>query len=129
MKQIRYMAPEVGLTLGYSLPSDVYSFGILLWEICALEKPFAHITCSDEFDRSVFEEGERPVTDDCWPETMTKLMNNCWRANPSDRPTMLEVKSNLFHAIPSKQVGGKRSPIKTSRPRMSRARGLSFSAW
>jgi serine/threonine protein kinase len=35
----RYMAPEVGLEMGYCFTADVHSFGILLWRICALKKP------------------------------------------------------------------------------------------
>ncbi|KAL3779661.1 hypothetical protein HJC23_006817 [Cyclotella cryptica] len=40
---LRYMAPEVGLYLGYGREVDVYSFGIMLWEVCALRKPFSSI--------------------------------------------------------------------------------------
>jgi serine/threonine protein kinase len=36
----RYTAPEVGLEMGYCFTADVHSFGILLWQICALKKPF-----------------------------------------------------------------------------------------
>lgn len=38
----RYMAPEVMQCLGYTLKVDVYSFGILLYELCTLELPFAN---------------------------------------------------------------------------------------
>ena len=38
----RYMSPEIGLSLGYGLEVDVYSFGVLLWEMCALKVPFIH---------------------------------------------------------------------------------------
>jgi len=37
----RYMAPEVMKGEGYTLKVDVYSFGILLFELCSLEVPFA----------------------------------------------------------------------------------------
>merc|ERR1712125_118334 len=37
---VRYMSPEVWLARGYSTPADVYSFGVLAWELCALKKPF-----------------------------------------------------------------------------------------
>jgi hypothetical protein len=36
----------------------MYSFGIFLWELCALAKPFASITSSTEFERAVFVGGE-----------------------------------------------------------------------
>ena len=37
----RYMAPEVGNGEIYDRSADIYSFGILLWEICTLQKPFS----------------------------------------------------------------------------------------
>ena len=39
-----YMAPEVAKGWAYDKTVDVYSFGILLWEICALERPFSQYT-------------------------------------------------------------------------------------
>eukprot|EP00568_Trieres_chinensis_P009063 CAMPEP_0183314746 /NCGR_PEP_ID=MMETSP0160_2-20130417/49439_1 /TAXON_ID=2839 ORGANISM="Odontella Sinensis, Strain Grunow 1884" /NCGR_SAMPLE_ID=MMETSP0160_2 /ASSEMBLY_ACC=CAM_ASM_000250 /LENGTH=93 /DNA_ID=CAMNT_0025480145 /DNA_START=1 /DNA_END=279 /DNA_ORIENTATION=- len=37
---LRYMAPEVAKCKNYGLEVDVYSFGMLLWEICKWKKPF-----------------------------------------------------------------------------------------
>ncbi|KAL7545445.1 hypothetical protein ACHAWF_008792 [Thalassiosira exigua] len=95
----RYMAPEVGMDAGYSLPADVYSFGILLWEMCALSKPFAHITSSEAFDREVFAGGARPPVNPGWPVAARKLMESCWSARPGRRPAMEEVLS-LLSPIP-----------------------------
>ena len=39
---LRYMAPEVAQGQDYFYPADVYSFGILLWEVCSLVKPYAN---------------------------------------------------------------------------------------
>ena len=41
---IRYMAPENGNKWPYNFLADSYSFGILLWEICSLERPFVCYT-------------------------------------------------------------------------------------
>eukprot|EP00585_Thalassiosira_rotula_P001794 CAMPEP_0196134482 /NCGR_PEP_ID=MMETSP0910-20130528/3376_1 /TAXON_ID=49265 /ORGANISM="Thalassiosira rotula, Strain GSO102" /LENGTH=552 /DNA_ID=CAMNT_0041394421 /DNA_START=327 /DNA_END=1985 /DNA_ORIENTATION=+ len=92
----RYMAPEVGLSLGYGLTADVYSFGIFLWELCALAKPFASITSSTEFQRAVFMGGKRPAMENHWPTAMRELMSSCWSASPSKRPiNWADVKSAL----------------------------------
>merc|ERR1712238_488848 len=66
----RYMAPEVGLGQGYGLPVDVYSFGILLWEICSLTKPFCKIKSAAEFHKTVFEKGSRPKVAKSWPPVL-----------------------------------------------------------
>merc|ERR1719491_379121 len=95
----RYMAPEVGLMQGYALPADVYSFGILLWEICALTKPFGKIKTAGEFHRTVFEKGARPKVAKSWPPVLKELITGCWRTVAADRPEMARVKSVLeLHA-------------------------------
>jgi len=91
----RYMAPEVGLEQGYALPSDVYSFGILLWEICALAKPFGKVKSATEFHKTVFTKGARPKITKSWPPVLKELMASCWSTVVSDRPEMPYVKSTL----------------------------------
>jgi len=91
----RYMAPEVGLDMGYSLPADVYSFGILLWEICALKKPFSSVKSSDEFHKLVFEKGTRPKLGKHWSVDLKTLITSCWSISEIDRPLMPYVRSML----------------------------------
>lgn len=43
---IRYMAPEIMRGDPYSTPADVYSFAVLLWEICTLQRPYARTLTS-----------------------------------------------------------------------------------
>ena len=91
----RYMAPEVGLEHGYHLPADVYSFGILLWEICALKKPFGNVKSAIEFEKAVFEKGSRPKVSNHWPRVLQELTTNCWSSDPEERPSMAHVKTML----------------------------------
>jgi len=91
----RYMAPEVGLELGYSLPADVYSFGILLWEICALKKPFGGVKSPDELHTRVFVKNCRPKLCSHWPQVLKDLMTSCWSSSADERPTMLYAKTML----------------------------------
>merc|ERR1719203_1508259 len=114
----RYMAPEVGLSQGYGIQSDVYSFGILLWEICSLTKPFAHITSEDEFDLAVFKGGERPLVGKQWPKPVTKLITSCWATHPNKRPSILDVKTSLSSGM-SSSGSKKKYGIKTFRKRFS----------
>ena len=83
-----YMAPETGLDLGYSLPADVYSFGILCWEIWSLKKPFGKIKSSEEMQKAVFTKEERPKISSQWPEYVSAIMISCWSKQPSERPNM-----------------------------------------
>ncbi|KAL7532790.1 hypothetical protein ACHAXR_004850 [Thalassiosira sp. AJA248-18] len=91
----RYMAPEVYLETGYGLSADVHSFGILLWEICALKKPFAHVKSSNDLHKSVFEKGARPKLSKHWPEVLNETMRCCWGSSPGERPSMKFVRNVL----------------------------------
>jgi len=113
----RYMAPEVGLSLGYGLKADVYSFGILLWEVCALTKPFAPITSSSDFEIAVFMGGKRPVTEYHWPAAIKELISRCWAAIPNKRPLMSEIQSSLSSTMANIN-NEKKSQPRTVRPRM-----------
>jgi serine/threonine protein kinase len=42
----RYMAPEVARSDNYAFSADIYSFGILLWELCTLQTAFVESSCS-----------------------------------------------------------------------------------
>lgn len=114
----RYMAPEVGLSCGYGLESDLYSFGILLWEICSLTKPFSSITSAGEFHRAVFSGGERPPVGAHWPKAVTNLMVSCWAAHPSKRPSIVDVRSSL--AAATNVRSGRKSAIKQFRSSMTK---------
>lgn len=85
--------------LGYGKEVDVYSFGILLWEICALKKPFHSIKSSGEFIDKVFVRGHRPTVGKYWPEYLKATLQNCWSAVRTERPTMKHVKSMLIAAV------------------------------
>jgi serine/threonine protein kinase len=106
------MAPEVGNGLGYSLPADVYSFGVLLWEICALKKPFGHIRSSEEFEDKVFHAGERPPLGKHWHNRVKEVMTSCWFVTTTFRPTMVDVTSMLSMVlsgnIPEKKFDSRR---------------------
>jgi len=97
----RYMATEVALKLGYGKEVDVYSFGMLLWEICALDKPFDSIQSVDEFHDLVVLCGRRPSLniDPLWTPSLKNLMSRCWSTDPLDRPTMVQVKSLLCNVL------------------------------
>ena len=107
----RYMAPEVGLELGYRTEADVYSFGMLLWEICALDKPFAEFKCPVKFQQAVFVKGQRPVVKKHWPVLITATLKKCWATRPSKRPSITSVITAL-REVKSSLCGGEGSPKK-----------------
>jgi len=86
----RYMAPEVALENSYNETSDVYSFGILLHQMCSLEIPFEGYTMK-MFEKKVVIGGTRPKMDPKWPLRIQELMLRCWHVDIKQRPSMHEV--------------------------------------
>jgi serine/threonine protein kinase len=120
----RYMAPEVALKLGYGKEVDVYSFGMLLWEICAMEKPFDSIQSVDDFHDLVVLCGSRPPlnNDPLWTRSLKQLMSRCWSTDPYDRPDMSQVKSMLCVVLRDMNI----ATMKLKQLRADQARTSSF---
>jgi serine/threonine protein kinase len=73
----------------YSEKADVFSFGIIMWEVVARKQPFAGRNFMG-VSLDVLE-GKRPqVPPDC-PDELKKLMTRCWHAKANKRPDMKDV--------------------------------------
>ncbi|NWI58787.1 FES kinase, partial [Calyptomena viridis] len=97
MKQIpvKWTAPEA-LNYGrYSSESDVWSFGILLWEAFSLGAvPYANL--SNQQTREAVEQGVRLDPPEQCPEEVYRLMQRCWEYDPRKRPTFSTVHQDLI---------------------------------
>uniref|UniRef100_A0A1J3G121 non-specific serine/threonine protein kinase n=1 Tax=Noccaea caerulescens TaxID=107243 RepID=A0A1J3G121_NOCCA len=90
----RWMAPEMIQHRAYNQKVDVYSFGIVLWELITGLLPFQNMTAV-QAAFAVVNRGVRPtVPSDCLP-VLSDIMTRCWDANPEVRPCFLEVVSLL----------------------------------
>jgi len=58
---MRYMAPEVCLDLPYNCDCDIYSYGILSWELWTQQVPFEDVATPDLYRKQVCKRGYRPV--------------------------------------------------------------------
>lgn len=88
----RYMAPEVAKRKRYNLSVDVFSFAILLWEVCALEKPFKSFTEVQHMNLVVLKD-HRPRLDAVkgWPSGTKDILRKCWDPDLHARPTFSEI--------------------------------------
>ena len=75
----------------YGLPADVYSFGIVLWEVFSRAEPYADVPQMWDIVRGVADGTLRPNVPDDWPMLLKHLVQWCWRQDPLERPTMSEV--------------------------------------
>uniref|UniRef100_H3BWY8 Tyrosine-protein kinase n=1 Tax=Tetraodon nigroviridis TaxID=99883 RepID=H3BWY8_TETNG len=91
---IKWTAPEA-LNYGrYSSESDVWSYGILLWETFSLGMcPYPGMT--NQQAREQVEKGYRMACPQRCPDDVYKVMQRCWQYNPEDRPKFSELQRDL----------------------------------
>jgi len=86
-----YMAPEMHRNEPYNTSADVFSFGLVCWEIYSLEKPFKGLTMY-QLIKNVGEGNLRPTPiPSTLPPELKMLMERCWQKEPKDRPEMKEA--------------------------------------
>ncbi|CAI5999562.1 unnamed protein product [Closterium sp. NIES-64] len=90
----RWMAPEVVDHRPYTKNVDVYSFGIVLWELCTVQLPFAGMTAM-QAAFAVVNRGTRPDIPPSIPLPLAELMQVCWHSNPDRRPPFTYVVQQL----------------------------------
>ena len=92
---IPYLAPEVLSKKPYTKESDIYSFGMIMWEFTTGKKPF-HDRSHNHCLISDILKGERPQITDDTPEFYAELIKRCWDYNPENRPTAEEIRDCLW---------------------------------
>ena len=95
---LRYMAPEVVLSNPYTEKVDVYSFGIILWQLASEATPFKGFT-RDDFIAKVIVGNERPKIDKSWPNGFTSIIVSCWHKDPLQRPSFQDITFQLQSLI------------------------------
>jgi serine/threonine protein kinase len=80
----RFMAPEVSLGEPYHLSADIYSFAILFWELCALEKAFGKMSQEEHKERAIHANDRPPIKRE-WKPAVAKLLEKCWKRKPGER--------------------------------------------
>lgn len=102
-----HQAPEVILDKNARNPAtDVYSFGVLLWEIFneSLQPPACYSDCTTKEDikKRVCEEGLRPSKPDHLADEWYGIMEECWK-EPEDRPSMEDLATKIKDLVFSNQ--------------------------
>ncbi|KAM6264932.1 tyrosine-protein kinase ABL2 isoform 3-T3 [Spheniscus humboldti] len=96
---IKWTAPESLAYNTFSIKSDVWAFGVLLWEIATYGmSPYPGIDLSQVYD--LLEKGYRMEQPEGCPPKVYELMRACWKWNPPDRPSFAETHQafeTMFH--------------------------------
>jgi serine/threonine protein kinase len=105
-----YMAPEVLKKGSLTNKVDVYSFGLILWELLSEQRVFReHLKHNDLtlFTKAICEKGERPpippeknTKEEGWKnEHVAQLIQKCWSYKPEERPTFKQIYDDLNDLI------------------------------
>ncbi|XP_048457991.1 tyrosine-protein kinase ABL2 isoform X1 [Rhincodon typus] len=96
---IKWTAPESLAYNTFSIKSDVWAFGVLLWEIATYGmSPYPGIDLSQVYD--LLEKGYRMEQPEGCPPKVYELMRSCWQWNPMERPSFAEIHQafeTMFH--------------------------------
>ncbi|XP_030639160.1 focal adhesion kinase 1 isoform X1 [Chanos chanos] len=100
---IKWMAPESINFRRFTSASDVWMFGVCMWEILMYGvKPFQGVKNNDVIGR--IENGERLAMPHNCPPTLYSLMTKCWAYDPSKRPRFNELKAQLSTILAEEKV-------------------------
>ncbi|KAL6072737.1 Ephrin type-A receptor 2 [Balamuthia mandrillaris] len=104
---LRWTAPEAIIHKAYTSKSDVWSFGVVLWELYSFgslpygelteHRPGFSLSAQDLLNR--LNQGYRmPCPEECPPEIYA-LMQDCWQIDPERRPSFREIFLRLHNAM------------------------------
>ncbi|XP_070712121.1 macrophage colony-stimulating factor 1 receptor 2 [Pempheris klunzingeri] len=97
---VKWMAPESIFQCIYTIQSDVWSYGVLLWEIFSLGKsPYPNIAVDTNFYKMI-KDGRHMDRPDFAPLEMYQLMTLCWSLEPTDRPTFKMIGQLINRLLP-----------------------------
>ncbi|XP_053433895.1 mast/stem cell growth factor receptor Kit isoform X1 [Nycticebus coucang] len=88
---VKWMAPESIFNCVYTFESDVWSYGIFLWELFSLgSSPYPGMPVDSKFYKMI-KEGFRMLSPEHAPAEMYDIMKTCWDADPLKRPTFKQI--------------------------------------
>lgn len=94
----RWMAPEIARGEQFNKKCDVYSFGMVLWELVEHRIPFFELEDMPALMSAI--RGNRPSLSKVWPEYLSDLAQACWDPNPQKRPKF----ENIIQSLNSKEL-------------------------
>lgn len=105
------MAPEIFRQNSiYTLKADVYSFGLVVWEIVTGQLPFGDFEPAAAAAQMAYHQ-QRPMISESCPKAVAVVISTCWHATGRSRPSFRDIGAWLSHKYPAATEavdGGKR---------------------
>ncbi|XP_072315782.1 macrophage colony-stimulating factor 1 receptor 2, partial [Eucyclogobius newberryi] len=97
---VKWMSPESIFLCVYTTQSDVWSYGVLLWEIYSMGRsPYPNMAVDSNFYRRI-KDGVHMEKPDFAPVEMFELMTRCWDLEPTQRPTFNAIGQIISGLLP-----------------------------
>src|SRR6266542_1628023 len=95
---ISYMAPEILQRKEYNTASDIYSFGMIMWELMTGKIPFWDQKDDMELIIKICKGFRPPIVINA-PKGYVELMQECWNSDPNNRPTANYIRNSIYEKI------------------------------
>jgi len=95
---LSYIAPEVLRNEPYTKASDIYSFGMILWEVCHGKPVYANVPFNIALALRICS-GERPIISRKVPNCLRELMERCWHDDPLMRPNGQQLYRSILDCL------------------------------
>jgi Protein tyrosine and serine/threonine kinase len=93
IRTLAYSAPEIFCMTPAHAASDVYGFGVMLWEMMSLQQPLQEYSRARHFEEIVLRNRRPMDINEDWDETIAAVIRRCWE--PYKRPTIKKVHVDL----------------------------------
>uniref|UniRef100_A0A9J7ZTC9 receptor protein-tyrosine kinase n=1 Tax=Cyprinus carpio carpio TaxID=630221 RepID=A0A9J7ZTC9_CYPCA len=98
---VKWMSPESIFECLYTVQSDVWSYGVLLWEIFSLGmSPYPNVVIDAQFYKMI-KDGYHMPQPDFAPHEMYTIMKMCWSLEPTLRPTFANITELIAKLLPN----------------------------
>ncbi|PWA58032.1 protein tyrosine kinase family protein [Artemisia annua] len=89
-----WMAPEVLRNEPSDEKCDVYSYGVVLWELCTMQQPWGGMNAMQVVGAVGFQHRRLEIPNDMDP-VISDIISKCWQTDPKLRPTFAEIMAAL----------------------------------
>uniref|UniRef100_A0A453PKF8 Protein kinase domain-containing protein n=1 Tax=Aegilops tauschii subsp. strangulata TaxID=200361 RepID=A0A453PKF8_AEGTS len=104
--QAEWMAPEVLRNEPSDEKCDVFSYGVILWELCTLQQPWEGMNAMQVVGAVGFQSRRLDIPDNVDP-AVAEIITRCWQTDPRARPSFAEIMAALkplLKPVPANQA-------------------------
>ncbi|KAF0380808.1 kinase-like protein [Gigaspora margarita] len=96
---IPYLAPETLMSGIYTKSSNIYSLGMIIWQIWSGQRPFIERPHDNELQKEIVNNNLRPIMIEDMPIEYKELISSCFDSDPLNRPSIEYIEKVLNEMI------------------------------